>query len=138
MCEVRIKRDASVPRGTASWFELADEMLLVVSEHDVTSDGAESLERGWGYFIDRGVWRWKTPGGRRIDAVYARVVLPEGLAVRITSSPGLVGCHLSPDHFTQGAAVAIQRAARECIRRGWTWHEPFLVPGESLVGREVA
>jgi hypothetical protein len=126
MCDIGVARCESVGRGRASWLEVGDELLFVVHPADVTQDGADSLASCWRAFVEDGTWRWRQDGGSPIEVVYARLRLPDGIAVRVTSSPGLVCTQLSPEHFTPRGTRALQAVARECAKLGyWQQHVPF-------------
>lgn len=125
---VEIVRDHGVCPGGESWLVLLDEMVFVASAAGVSPEGAECLQQCWGYFIERGIWRWRA-GGKPIRTEYHRVDrLISGAACSVRTTPGLATCLLSAEHFSMGSTNGLQSAARDSIRNGWTYFAPVRRP----------
>lgn len=123
MVKARIVRDDRVKPGGEGVVEMPGEILFVVSAEGVTQGGAEALEDAWGWFIERGLWRYDERGGESITATYRRATLPGEVAARVCcSSAGQVTCLLSPEHFTQGSVSGLQVAVRSSVRNGWRYY----------------
>ena len=122
--DVRIVRDDRVAPGGEGTVELPGEILFFVSAAGVSEDGAETLEDGWRWFIQRGIWRYGEPGGEPVTTCYRRAPLPADVVVRLSCSSGIVECILSPEHFTQGSANGLQVAARASVKGGWRYYSP--------------
>lgn len=125
----RIVRDERVRPGGEGVLALPGEVLFVVSADGVTAAGAHCLERAWGWYIDRGIWRYQEAGGVPIlRTSYHLTDALDDAACEVDACAESVDIYLSPRHFTRGSANGLEVVARASVRAGWAHYEPARHP----------